>query len=286
MLKKYYVYAIIQPETGEPFYIGKGTGRRYKQHLTDKPDYCHNKRLNQRISKIREMTGTNPEVKILHENLEETLAYDIEAKLIMEYGRKNYDKNGILLNHLIDCRPPSFSGPANPFYGKKHTLETRKKMSDAKKGKPILHLIGRVVSEETKAKLSLIAKNRTKDHLKKAAATRSREWEVTFPDGHIEVIKNLSQFCRDNNISQGLMVSNGKTKGYSINRKFYHKPKTKESKEKIALSNSSKWLITYPDGNQKEIVNLRLWGKENGVSHGNLITHGHSKGYKAVKIED
>jgi hypothetical protein len=238
-MNKYYVYAIIDPNSDRPLYIGKGTGNRYKQHLTDKPEYCHNKRLNGRIAKIRKLYGKDPEIKILQDNLEESVAYDMEAELIRTYGRLNYDFHGILLNHLIDCRPPSFSGPDNPFYGKKHTEEAKQKMREAKKDYVPWNK-GKAMSEETKAKL------------RDSAATR------------IDVNRE--------NVA----------KMHEANRGKKH---SEEWKNKISKSMASKWLITYPDGHQEEITSLNAWGKANDVSHANLIRYGHSKGYRASKID-
>jgi len=55
----------------------------------------------------------------------------------------------------------SCSGDQNPMYGKPVSEETRKKISEAKKGKPSL-LKGRTILEETKQKISEGMKGNTK----------------------------------------------------------------------------------------------------------------------------
>lgn len=52
-------------------------------------------------------------------------------------------------------------GEDNPFYGKKHTDESLKKMSKSRKGIPNLKLRGRIITEETRKKLSDSHKGKT-----------------------------------------------------------------------------------------------------------------------------
>jgi len=82
-------------------------------------------------------------------------------------------------------------GENNPMYGKKHTKETINKLRKASSGKNN-YWYGKKFSEEYKFKL---------------AEGRSRYWLVIFPDGKKKVIKNLKQFCGDNNLHDGAMVN-------------------------------------------------------------------------------
>ena len=52
------------------------------------------------------------------------------------------------------------------------------------------------------------------DRREKIREKNSQEWEITFPDGHIEIIKNMLQFCKNNNLNPGHMteVSKGNRK--------------------------------------------------------------------------
>lgn len=118
----YYVYSITDPETCQPFYIGKGTKNRAWSHLNGKTSA---KRIKDKISSIRKK-NLEPVVQILKDSLEESIAYDIERDLIKQYGRRGFEENGILLNICEDNRPPK---------KRFQTLETRAKLSEKMKGK-------------------------------------------------------------------------------------------------------------------------------------------------------
>ena len=70
----------------------------------------------------------------------------------------------------------------------------RLKISNSKKGT--------LASEETRAKLSRMHRGKTKleAHVKNVANSVSRYWEITYPDGNIITIRNLEEFCRNNNL--------------------------------------------------------------------------------------
>lgn len=121
-MNSYYVYSIIDPVKSQPFYIGKGKGDRAFSHLKKKTSA---KRVYDKIQSLRNK-GIEPIVKILHEGLDETTAYDLETILISRYGRKDIDENGILMNICEDNRPPKRFGQSE---------ETKRKISEAMKGK-------------------------------------------------------------------------------------------------------------------------------------------------------
>ncbi len=76
---KYYVYLLIDPRTNKPFYVGKGSGTRAYQHLSDFETSNENKQ--KAISEIK-ADGLNTNVVIINDNLPEVLALNIEAYLI------------------------------------------------------------------------------------------------------------------------------------------------------------------------------------------------------------
>ncbi len=85
------VYAYFRPDSGEPFYIGKGTTRRARVHL----NRSHNSAVNRVIAKLRR-SNLEPEVRVLF------IGTDVECKceeirLIRHFGRRNL-KQGPLLN--------------------------------------------------------------------------------------------------------------------------------------------------------------------------------------------
>jgi len=154
---KFYVYHIINPITNRIFYVGKGTGNRCKQHLTDKKEYSFNKRLNGYIRNLIE-NKTRPIIIKIAENLSEEIAYKLEENEIKKYGRVGFEENGILLNILESGRPPKFEGEDHPWWGRSHTEESKQKISNTKKenfksGKQIPRS-GFTHTQETKEKIS------------------------------------------------------------------------------------------------------------------------------------
>ena len=97
----YYVYLYIDPRTNLPFYVGKGIGDRKYYHLTETLETTINKRKYYRIQSIRR-AGLEPIIEERHSMLSEVIAYELEEKLIRQYGRKGYDQNGILMNISIN----------------------------------------------------------------------------------------------------------------------------------------------------------------------------------------
>jgi hypothetical protein len=115
----YYVYAYLR-EDQTPYYIGKGKNKRA---------WCkwgHRKRGIQ-------LPKDPNNIIILEKGLEEQLALDIETKLIKHYGRKDLD-TGILHNKTDGGRNPVLYGAQNGMTGRKHSPETLKRISEAKKG--------------------------------------------------------------------------------------------------------------------------------------------------------
>jgi hypothetical protein len=102
----YYVYALLDPRDMEPFYIGKGKGKRAEHHLTGID--INNRLKVEYISAIRD-AKLEPIIDILLENLEEDIAFTIEEELIKEYGRI-INGSGILVNICESGRPPSRTG--------------------------------------------------------------------------------------------------------------------------------------------------------------------------------
>ena len=131
----YYVYVYCDPATGEPFYVGKGTGNRYTKHLTETKESTENYLKWCKFESLRNR-GVDPIVEFVFRSDDEGAAYAEEARLIQHYGRRAFGE-GPLTNLCIDNRPPTYAaslprseeylenmskakrGELNPAYGKK-----------------------------------------------------------------------------------------------------------------------------------------------------------------------
>jgi hypothetical protein len=144
----FYVYAWLKP-CGNPFYIGKGCGKR-DEKLKD-----YNPIFSRILAKIKS-GGDEPVIVRLHENLTEGAAFDLERAEISKWGRKN-NATGILAN-LTD------GGEGTS--GLIHSSETRAKMSANRSGKGI----GLEPSEETRRKLRASSALRDASYRQKLSA--------------------------------------------------------------------------------------------------------------------
>jgi uncharacterized protein len=82
----YYVYGLIDPRDGKPFYIGKGLGNRLFQHANEA--LTSRDRSTLKLDRIREIKHQALEVQhvIYRHGLTEKEAFEVEASLIDAYG--------------------------------------------------------------------------------------------------------------------------------------------------------------------------------------------------------
>lgn len=241
----YYVYELIDPRHNTPFYVGKGKGRRAKTHLWETPE-TRNEHKENKIAAIRR-EGLEPIIKYIVEDIEdEDLAYDIETALIKHYGRKGYDKKGILTNICEDSRPPNHKGKTyEQIYGVERAKEQRELRARLQKERggygPKKH------SQETINKLKkwgvgeknpMYGKRQSAETIKKIIENRilptgekhylSKCYKLESPSGHIYKLYGgeLAEFCKENNLSLGTFKKTisegwptskkGKNKGWKI----------------------------------------------------------------------
>lgn len=117
----------IRAGVAEPFYVGKGQGRRHRDHLYRK-DKSH---MTHRIQKMLAL-GITPVIEVIRA-LDQEHAKFLEVCLIACIGRADLGK-GPLLN-LTD-------GGDGQSVGFRHSAETRAKMSATRKGRPLPWLDG------------------------------------------------------------------------------------------------------------------------------------------------
>ena len=123
--KIYYVYGLIDPITLNPFYIGKGKNDRAYSHLKLLKGDVYNPRKRKHIEKLLNENKTI-EVKFYLSNVSSQEANNKEIELIKQYGRKDIDLNGILLNLAHGGE----GGDTSIFF----TEESRRKISASSTG--------------------------------------------------------------------------------------------------------------------------------------------------------
>ena len=245
----YYVYQLVDPRNNKPFYIGKGKGCRAKTHLWETPD-TRNVYKENKIAAIRQ-EGMEPKIKYVIEHIEdETLAYNLETEMIKYYGRKGYDKNGILTNICKDNRPPNHKGKTyEEIYGVERAKEQKEMRSRLQKERggygPTKH------TELTKQKIGIKSKEYAATHdcshteetkkrigLKNSVYTGKKNkkslcYILTSPLGDTYELwgGELKDFCIDNNLSLSTLKrqiqtnpwgipKKGKTKGWKLEVKI------------------------------------------------------------------
>jgi hypothetical protein len=183
LINKYYVYEYVRLDYNEPFYVGKGTGDRWRELKKGR-----NKQFNNIVSKVPVA------VIILHDNLTEDEAYKIECWYIWYYRdiqgynlvnmtdggeggdtfnylpenkkqklKKTYSENAKKLwrnenfkNRMSGKNHPMYGvsrkGRDAPNYGKKHTKETKAIMASKKIGKKLSDNHKKNISKSMKGK--------------------------------------------------------------------------------------------------------------------------------------
>lgn len=201
-MNNYYVYEWIRLDTNEPFYIGKGKENR--AYVLTRGNNDHFNRI---VNKIP--TAVN----ILHDNLTEQEALELEVWYILEYR----DIIGYDLCNICDGgEGATLCGDKNGMYGKNHTQESISKMSKTRKekgyakgennpmfGKSLYDFLTEEEIEEWKRKESennsryWLGKNFSEEHKAKIGKTRKErglseaEANPFFGKHHTEETKQL-----------------------------------------------------------------------------------------------
>ncbi len=227
MESNYYVYMYISPITNLPFYVGKGKGRRYLSHLKHQSKFDGNKHKKNKINEILN-NYLVPIIEIISSGLTEDDAFILEKDTIEKYGRLN-NQTGILCNMTdggegqsgwipsIDYREKmskSTSGEKNGMYGKTHTIESRKKMSEWQSQKKVsIETKEKMSSNRMGEKNSFYGKSHTDETKKKISNGRTgiltgkdnpsaKTFLFISPDkSESIIIGNFNKFCEENKLS-------------------------------------------------------------------------------------
>jgi len=254
--RRFYVYYLrrpdksdpFEPEKGQPFYVGKGSNCRYKEHRKEALVLLHKpgpKPIRIKIIYKLWKQGLDFQEDIIFNNLTENEAFEIEIKTIELYGR-------------IDLATGCLANMTNGGEGSSGIIitdEWRKNLSEAHKGLIFTNehkenlrqsSLGRKLSPEAieKMRASLIGRNLSEDHKKKIRDS-SGGWH------HSEKTKqNLREMnLGENNYWYGKKIcpevlerrSEGIKKAWARRKEEGWKPKTgrvcpEETKEKIRKS--------------------------------------------------
>lgn len=195
---KYYTYIHYIDDWTKPFYVGKGTGSRANTSSG----------RNKFWKNIVKSNGGVFNVKIMEYYHNQEDAFLAEKALIGFFGLR-VNNTGILCN-ITDggygCT--GRIGELHPMYGKKHTEESRQKMSESLKGKmsgdkngmygksgELNPMWGRVHSEETKQKQSLVKKGKYVGDKNPFSSKRHSE-ETKQKLRELNIGKKASELCK------------------------------------------------------------------------------------------
>jgi hypothetical protein len=187
----YYTYAYLR-EDGTPYYIGKGKGYRA---------YQGNRK------------STNPpkdksKIIFLKQNLTEEEAFKHEIYMIAIFGRK--DNNSGILRNLTNggegTSGANNSSKRNSFYGRKHTEETKLKISKSKVGTKFPNELKPLVSKRTKKMWENGGVFSTPEFRQKLSQSLcKKQYQLIDKEGEIYYTDNLMIFSKEHNLDYSAM---------------------------------------------------------------------------------
>ena len=143
------------------------------------------------------------------EETKQKLRIAIYKRVITDEIRQNISKGRLGIKHTEETKQKL----RDINIGKKLSEETKQKISEKTRGKNNPNF-GKPMSLEQKNKISntLTGKKQSKETKQKRINTQSLLWEVITPTNKVYVIKNLKEFCRNNNLDNSCMIK--VAKGY------------------------------------------------------------------------
>lgn len=185
-MNNYILYYYLREDFCSPFYVGYGKPRR-----------LHAKHLR---SNGANLLPPKERRWIVKSGLSKEEAIELEIKHIALWKRKC--DGGVLLNQNLGGEGKPGGQRTVGFSGRKHTEETKKKISEKVSGKNNPSY-GVPCSEERKRKISDKAKQR---YSKGFLSPSAKKWKLISPEGQEYIIVGeLKKFCKLHNISYATM---------------------------------------------------------------------------------
>lgn len=255
----FYVYIYEDPtKENEPFYVGKGQGWRYKDHILEAMRWDGLSSKNRhKLYRIRKIWNNNMNViirKIFHTYNEED-AFTVEKLLINMLGRRDLG-TGTLLN-LTDggegvrnkifsaeerkARSDRTAGKNNPMYGKNHKKEHCDKISKTRKDKIRKGLI--IPSKHSAKWREELRKNNAG-----GKATSIHIYQYDLNGNFIKKWPSANSVYRESGIGRGRIRSAVKNKWQTPDGFFW--------REELEVVDATFWLNEQKE-NQSPIRNFR-----------------------------
>jgi hypothetical protein len=304
--ERFYVYAYLDPRKPgkyqydgldvcflyEPFYVGKGQGRRHKDHLmhaTSNYPYSRNNLKINKIKKIINETSTEPIILKLHENISNTESNKLEMNAIRVIGRIDI-KTGPLTN-LTNGGEGTIGIVYSEDYKRKmsvavknrnwtYTKEYGEKISKAKKGVKMSEEArrnmsksakGKIISEETKRKMSIASKGHK----------HSEETKRKISLGHQGKVMSEESKKKMSISGKGKVISKETRKKISDAQKGISKGKGKDNpRAKI-------WTLLNDDGRKIIVKDLVGFCSENNLCYSCIkitLKYPHRSSYKGWRV--
>jgi hypothetical protein len=185
-MDNYIVYYYLREDFSSPYYVGYGRPRRINSR--------HSRRNGAEILPSRERRW------VVKSGLTKEEAIELEIKHIALWKREC--DGGVLLNQNLGGEGKPGGQKTKGFTGRKHTEETKIKISQKVAGKNNPSY-GVPCSEERKRKISERAKQRFSGGAKSPSSV---SYLLVSPSGkNYEVFGELKKFCKENNISYATM---------------------------------------------------------------------------------
>ena len=224
---KYYIYALTDPITSVPFYVGKGSGTRWNSHLRETKETTDNINKFNTIQQIRS-SGKEPQIQFWYYTDDEQHAYDVETEYIKQYGRKGKDVDGTLTNICIECIPPSRLGIKDKLSTRQKKSESRLKLLSVTPMPPKSEETKQKLSAALKGKPNLALKGKPSPHGKEELLRRARK-------GHAAQVRNLA-LLRNDPISFNKWLDEKKQWASQMRSRKVGKPVSKISRAKMSAA--------------------------------------------------